>query len=352
LTSAPDVAPIPVSLITGFLGAGKTTLLNRLLRDPALGDALVIVNEWGEIGLDHLLVEKFDGDTVLLASGCLCCSLRGDLLDALDDLLVRRDAGRIAPFKRILIETTGLADPGPILHAMLADPARATRLPIAGIVTLVDAVNGAASLDRRPVCARQIAVADVVAVSKSDLVDAAAGMSPPALRARIRAINPHAPIKDVAAGEMTAEDLFREGQFAPPSVGAPRGLEHEHAIRTHTLRWPTPIEPRAFAQFIDLLRAAHGPDLLRVKGLIALADDPASPLLIHGAQHVFHAPRRLPAWPDADHATRIVFITDGIERHTIDAFWAALVGEPRIDAPDQDARVENPLAPRRAGLFA
>jgi G3E family GTPase len=164
-------ASIPVSVVTGFLGAGKTTLLNRLLREPELADALVIVNEWGEVGLDHLLIERVEGDVILLSSGCLCCALRGDLVDALRDLAARRDEAKIAPFNRIIIETSGLADPAPMLHAIIGDQALAARYRLAGVVTLVDAVNGPATLRNFGESARQVALADRLAIAKSDLLD-------------------------------------------------------------------------------------------------------------------------------------------------------------------------------------
>jgi G3E family GTPase len=348
---------IPVHLVTGFLGAGKTTLLNRLLRDPALADALVVVNEWGEIGLDHLLIERIEGDVVLLASGCLCCSLRGDLVETLERLLARRDAGLIKPFDRIVIETTGLADPAPILHALAADPTLAERLALAAIVTLVDAVNGVATLETRAEAQRQVAVADRLVISKSDLADGAARLAP--LREKLRKLNPDAALFAVP-GEFSVADflaaapagLGASDAIAPPPSGRFRAEEAPHgAIRTHHLRWPTPIAWRDAAQFVELLASQFGPRLLRVKGLIALADDPGKPLLIQGAQHVFHPARRLPGWPDANRATRIVFIGEGIERDEIERLWAAFAGAPTVDGPDRTAFIDNPLSPRPGGLL-
>jgi G3E family GTPase len=354
-------AAIPVAIVTGFLGAGKTTLLNRLLRDAALADALVIVNEWGEIGLDHLLIERVEGDAILLASGCLCCSLRGDLVDTLNDVLRRRAVGLMRAFSRIVIETTGLADPAPLLNALAADPALAEELSGAALVTLVDAVNGQATLDRHPEARRQIAMADRLIMTKSDLVQGKERLA--ALGAGLRKLNPQAPLFDAAAGEFSVEDLLAAG---PANIGAQRDgaigwasssrffaeeAPHGPAVRAHGLTWPRPIEWRAAMAFIDLLRARFGARLLRVKGLIALADDPGKPLLIQGAQHVFHPPRRLPAWPDADRSTRLVFIGEGIEVGEIDRFWAMLVGEPSIDQADRAALLDSPLSPSRGGLL-
>jgi G3E family GTPase len=351
---------IPVSIVTGFLGAGKTTLLNRLLRDPALADALVVVNEWGAIGLDHELIERFDGDVVLLASGCLCCSLRGDLIDALDDLLMRRDSGRLRAFTRIVIETTGLADPAPMLHALAADAALVERLSLAGVVTLVDAINGEATLANHREARRQVALADRLIISKRDLLQ---GGDLSALHAALRRLNPEAALFDGAAGEFSVQDFLgmgvgeldagaanvegwvSSGRFAAEAIG------HD-SIRTHSLRWETPVEWRDAAQFIDLLSARFGARLLRVKGLIALADDSSRPLLIQGAQHVFHPPRRLPGWPSADRGTRIVFIGEDIAPAEIERFWGAIVGQPSVDQPDRAALFDNPLSPSRGGLLA
>jgi G3E family GTPase len=355
-------AAIPVAIVTGFLGAGKTTLLNRLLRDPALADALVIVNEWGEIGLDHLLIERIEGDAILLASGCLCCSLRGDLIEALEDLLARRDAGRMRAFSRIVIETTGLADPAPLLQALGADPALAGRLSPPAVVTLIDAVNGETTLASRPEARRQAALADRLVLSKSDLVPGKDALD--SLRAALRRLNPDAPFFDTAAGEFSVEDFLKvettdsDSRPAESTGWTSSGrffaedTPHGPAIRTHSLRWPAPIAWRACAQFVDLISARFGARLLRAKGLIALADDPGMPLVIQGVQGVFHPPRRLPAWPDADRATRIVFIGEGIEPGEIERFWMAIIGEPSIDQPDRAALFDNPLAPRYGGLLS
>jgi G3E family GTPase len=354
--------PIPVSVVTGFLGAGKTTLLNRLLREPELADALVIVNEWGEIGLDHLLIERIEGDVILLSSGCLCCSLRGDLVDALRDLGARRDAGRIPPFDRIVIETTGLADPAPVLHAIAADAELAARYRVAGVLTLVDAVNGVATLQNISESIRQVAIADRLAIAKSDLLDAADRPARlEALIRRLRAVNPAAAIVDVAAGEFRAADLIAldsypgVDQVSYPGSGqvAPRASTgHSPSIAAHALRLSEPVRANAFAAFLDLLRAMLGPRLLRIKGLVALAEHPAEPLVIHGVQHIFHPPRRLKAWPDQDRATRIVLVVDGLNRAAIDRLWAAVSGAPLVDAPDLAALADNPLVARRGGLLA
>ena len=360
MTSA---ASIPVSVVTGFLGAGKTSLLNRLLREPELADTLVIVNEWGEIGLDHLLIERVEGDVILLSSGCLCCALRGDLIDALRDLAARRAEGRVALFNRVVIETSGLADPAPVLHAIMADLELASRYRLAGVLTLVDAVNGAATMQNIGESMRQVALADRLAITKSDLLDAADRPAKlKALIADLRALNPVAPVLDIAADEFSAADLVAldpfdglsdvvvtHERFSTDRIAA---TSHTASIGAYNLRLPDPVGAASFALFLDLLRAALGPRLLRVKGLIALAEHPEEPLVIDGVQHVFHPPRRLKAWPDKDRSTRIVLIVDSFDRSSVDKLWAALSGAPRIDSPDLAALANNPLAAPRGGLLA
>jgi G3E family GTPase len=343
---------IPLHVVTGFLGAGKTSLINRILKSAALADSLVIVNEWGEIGLDHLLFEAVEGEVISLNSGCLCCTLRGDLVDRLNDLLDRRDAGTVAPFGRVILETTGLADPTPILLALAADPRLAARFRVAGVTTLVDAVNGEATLATRGEAQRQAALADRIGLAKSDLVAAdARSTAVAALREALRGLNPVAPILDVAAGELDAEAFLAEPLALRRLDDAPP-LLHAASVSSHVFVSGDLIQPPALGRFLDLLSELLGPRLLRVKGLIGLADNPDRPLLIHGAQHVFHAPRILPAWPDGERLSRLVVIADGVAPARIEALWAALTGAPQIDTPDLAAMSDNPLAPKRGGLLA
>ena len=373
--------PIPVAVLTGFLGSGKTTLLNRLLRDPALADTLVLINEFGEIGLDHLLVERAEGDMILMSSGCLCCTIRGDLVSTLEDLLKRRDNNRITPFQRILIETTGLADPAPVLHTIMFHPYLMLRYRLEGVITLVDAVNGASTLDAHEESVKQAAVADRLLLSKTDLVKDTPTLD--ALKKRLHALNPAAQM--MLVDEATPANLFNTGLYDAASKTADvtrwlnaeavekaehdhhdhdhhhHGHDHHHPdqghdvnrhdarIRAHCLRSDKPLDPRGFDLFLNMLREFHGPSLLRVKGIVALSDDLARPLVIHGVQHVFHPPVRLDAWPDADHSTRIVFILKDLGVDFVEKLWAAFANITQTDTPDRAAMEDNPLAPSRSG---
>jgi len=342
---------IPLHVVTGFLGAGKTSLINRLLGAPELADALVIVNEWGEIGLDHLLYEKLSGEAISLNSGCLCCSLRGDLVDCLRDLAARRDAGALTPFSRVVLETTGLADPAPILLALAADPLVAARFRLAGVTTLVDAANGLPTLDAHREARRQAALADRLALTKTDLIAEAervARLAP--LRARLAELNPFAPLADVAAGELDPTAFLAEPAFAQPRDLKP-GPAHSASLASYAFVASEPIGAPAFARFQSVLHAMLGPRLLRVKGLVQLADDPGQPLAIQGAQHVYHPPRRLARWPDGARQTRLIVIVDGVERAAVERLWRALSPTPQIDSPDLAALADNPLAPRPGGLL-
>jgi G3E family GTPase len=334
-------------LVTGFLGAGKTTLINRVLRAPELAQTLVMVNEWGEIGLDHLLFETIADDVILMAAGCLCCTLRGDLIDGLHDVLRRRDEGAMPPFARIVLETSGLADPAPILHAWLADAVLARRTEIAGVTTVVDAVNGAATLAAHGEARRQVALADRIALTKLDLASAPEALG---LREALHQINPAARVRD-AASDFGAQEFLEGPLDFPFPERATRMAAHGGAVRARVFTTSKPIGAPALAHFFARLGAMLGPRLLRVKGLVATAELPDRPLVIQGAQHVFHPPRRLPSWPDGPRETRLVVISDGLESADVESLWRALVGTPEIDRPDLAALTENPLAPRLGGLF-
>lgn len=386
--------PTPFTVLTGFLGAGKTTLLNKLLSDPMLCDALILINEFGEVGLDHLFVEKVEGDMVLMSSGCLCCTIRGDLIATLEDALRKRDNGRIKPFSRVIVETTGLADPAPVLHTIMHHPYLMLRFRLQGVVTVVDAINGDATLDAQVEAIKQVAVADRIVLTKADLAHTPDQINAvAALRQRLHALAPAARIIDIA--DARADNLLDAGLFGfegkipdverwlnaealadarahepahhePAHHGHDHGHDHDHhhahshahdpnrhdaRIRSFCLTSDRFIAPGTFDLFIDMLRNVHGSNMLRVKGLIGLTDDPARPVVIHGVQHVFHPPVRLDAWPDGQRLTRIVFILRDLEPDHVRGLWAAFLGEPVIDEADVAARRDNPLAAKPGGLL-
>ncbi len=326
----------PVTVLTGFLGAGKTTLLNHLLRQPALARTAVLVNEFGEIGLDHLLVEKLDDSTVLLNAGCLCCTVRGDLARVLREMLPRARRDEIA---RIVIETTGLADPVPILATLMSDPVAASAYRLDGIVTGVDAVNGAAHLDTQEEAVRQVAVADRLIIGKADLADTVG------LRVRLAALNPGAPVIEAIAGVIDPGFVLGAGLFDPRSkipdvagwlnAAAFEAHEHHHhdpnrhdaAISAFCVTLDQPLDWPAMAMWLEMLIASRGENLLRVKGILNLKGHDR-PVAIHAVRHLMHPPAKLAAWPEGDPRTsRLVFITRDLPRSVIEeglrAFQAA-----------------------------
>ena len=318
---------MPVTVLTGFLGAGKTTLLNAILRHPAMAGTAVLVNEFGDIGIDHILVEKLDDDTALLPSGCLCCAVRGDLVRALRDLLPRIAAGAV---QRVVVETTGLADPAPIVQSLLGDIGVALHYRLDGIVTVVDAVHAMGQLDAHQEALRQVAMADRLVLSKTDLVGDIA-----ALRDRIAAINPGAPILLATKGALDPAGILDCGLFdlagKPKDVaawinaaafddGPPR---HDPSIHSFCLTFEEPLHWQGIGTFLEMLIGTRGENLLRVKGILNLVGQDR-PVVIHGIQHMFHPPDLLPAWPDGDPRTsRIVFITKDINRETVEHGLAA-----------------------------
>lgn len=343
-----DLPPsTPVSLITGFLGSGKTTLLSRLLADPRMNKAAVIINEFGEVGLDHVLVTAPREDVVLLSSGCLCCSLRGDLVNTLTSLFNERARGEIPEFDRVLVETTGLADPAPVLLTVSADEKLSEVFHIERVITTVDAAHGMSQLDSQPESVKQACVADVILVTKTDLADPDTLQ---ALRARLHQLNPIALTYDVVQGEIDPDILFN---FAAPGIARTRDFsdlagmaeephahshdhDHDHGhhhhdhdhdhevhagVRTFSVMRDEPVTTSGLEVWMGLLRDVKGPNLLRIKGIINID---GRPIVIQAVQHMFHPPTELPEWPDEDRRSRIVFIVRDVSRAEIERTLDAL----------------------------
>jgi G3E family GTPase len=327
----------------------------------------VIINEFGEIGLDHLLVKPIRDGVVLLQSGCLCCTLRGDLVDALEELLRDLDNGR-AVFRRVVLETTGLADPAPVLQTAMAHPYLVMRYRLDGVIAVVDAVNAAATLDAHMESVKQVAVADRIVLTKTDLLTTAEGRGDrEALTARLHMLNPAAPVLDAAANEATPERLLACGLFDParkhPDVkrwlaaeayadADHRHHDHHHDVNRHDDRVrafsfasEAAMPAATFDMFLDLLRSLHGPNLLRLKGIVKLAETPATPVVVHGVQHVLHPVVQLPRWPDGDERTRIVVIARDLEPSAVRALFDAFLDAAAPDRPDRAALLDNPLVP-------
>lgn len=349
----------PVSLLTGFLGSGKTTLLNAWLRDPAMADAAVIVNEFGEIGIDHSLIVSSNDNTIVLSTGCLCCTVRGDLVETLRDLRARRSAGEVPNFSRVLIETTGLADPVPVIQALITFPvAQAYRL--GRVITVVDAVNGLDTLEAHPEAIRQVVVADELIVSKTDLPDAPLD----AVTERLGTLNPGAGIsRSTGSSPPSAKllegvdiydsdarpDAVREWLKAERYEGGEHGSDghghgdraHPHDVNRHSdkigsfyLVFDEPLHWEHVSAWLDALVMAHANDLLRVKGILNIAGQP-QPIVVQAVQRLFHPPARLTAWPDGDRRSRIVFITRGLSR----AFVTEVFETLRSRIPVREAAV-------------
>lgn len=314
---------IPVTILTGFLGSGKTTVLNHLLRQPGMEGAAVIVNEFGAVGLDHLLIASPDEQFALLDNGCVCCTVRGDLIETLKDLAGRVASGALPPVSRVLLETTGLADPAPILHTLMIEPELATQFRIGGVVTTVDAVNGLATLDRHPEAVKQVAVADRLLLTKTDLA------APDALARRLHDLSPTVERIVVRHGAVDAAALLHVAPIGsrPDNVLAWLGdhgacdhdhsHDHHHGIQSYSFVIDQPVEWSALARWFEYVTALKGEDLLRMKGLVNVVGSDR-PLVVHGVQHVIHPPVRLDAWPSDDRRTRLVFIVRDIPRAAIE----------------------------------
>ena len=367
-----SLSRIPVSIITGFLGAGKSTLLNRILKDPDAGDTAVIINEFGEVGIDNLLVEASGDTLVQLSNGCLCCTVRGELVDTLASLTDAMQTGRLKAVRRVVIETTGLADPAPVMQSVMGHPVIAQNYELDGVITVVDAVNGLATLDRHREAVKQVAVADRLIVSKAAMAGEDLLRQ---LHDRLDQLNPRAAKMDADTPGAGRAAVLDNGLYDPATKIAEvdrwlldeiADLHHDHhghdhgshpghhhhdvnrhgdGIRSFSIIHDRPIDPMAIEMFVDILRSAHGEKLLRMKAVVALSDDPERPLVLHGVQSIFHPPQRLAAWPKAsDRRTRMVLITQDLPEEFVGDLFAAFTGQPRVDRPDHAALASNPLA--------
>lgn len=318
---------IPVTIITGFLGSGKTTLISQLVRHPAMNRVALVINEIGEIGIDHDLVESSTENITLLSNGCICCSVRTDMQETLRDLFARRSVGEVFDFDRIIIETTGLADPAPVLQTLVSDTLLEAQFRFDGLVTLVDAVNFSSLVDSQAEIVKQIAIADKILLTKTDLVEPSAIAS---LEDLIRSINSSAPIVRIVHGEVSPKELMGLGLSSSKSAAKILAFlgndpeqekylgsfiqAHSSKIQTLSLRFDEPFTWQAFSSALELLSNLRGPDLLRLKGIVNVD---GKPVVVQGVQHIFHPPVNLSQWPSEDHQTRLVFITRNIDAKVI-----------------------------------
>ncbi|MCA1837812.1 MAG: GTP-binding protein [Actinobacteria bacterium] len=307
----------PVTVVTGFLGSGKTTLLARVLSAASMANTAVLVNEFGEVGLDHHLLRRVDERTVLLGSGCVCCTTREDLVGALLELLDMDQRGEIPRLDRVVIETTGLADPAPILHTIYTDPVLQHHFSVDLVLTTVDAVNGALHLDRNPESVKQVAAADKIVVTKTDIAEP---NSVRGLLFRLVTINPSARIFEATFGEVDVDELFRPGgagtRAAPASLAAESSGPHDVGdTYSVSVTFDGAIDWTAFGIWFSMLLNARGEDVLRVKGLLDVGE--VGPVILNGVQHIIHPPEHLGEWPDEDRCSRIIFITKRIRREEL-----------------------------------
>jgi G3E family GTPase len=353
-------AAVPLTVLTGFLGSGKTTLLKRLLDDPGMAGTAVLINEFGEVGIDDALIEKVDNDAVLLPSGCICCAVRGDLVEALEKLHTKSLWGDIPPMRRVVLETTGLADPTPIVHTLMTEERVYRIYQLDGVVTTVDAQLGLEQIDEHFEPAKQIAIADRLVITKSDLATPAAIAR---LRARLGRLNRAAPIREVVKGDVAVSELIGLGAHEPAITNADpeRWLsadkyagvsahkhhdhhhdhdhdchdancehhehhEHLHGIQSFCLTFDDPLDAAELSNALQLLAQLYGGKLLRVKGIVNVKDQP-NPFVIHGVQHIFYPPDSLQQWPSESRASRLVFITKDLPESSLRRHFKPFLGE-------------------------
>ena len=336
-----QITQIPVTVITGFLGSGKTTLLSSILKKKEMQKTAVIINEFGEIGLDHALIEHTDENIVELQSGCICCTIQGDLNKTLIDLFDKMMNGKVSSFKRVLIETTGLANPVPIIHTLMSSIELIRIYSLDGVITVVDSVNGEKTLDLHEESLKQLALAEKIILSKTDIIDKDEIKS---LIYRIKEINPVSQIVYSKFGNIPLEEIFGLGAYDPYKKSADvkkwlaaekyKDKKHHHHhdvnrhnenIRAFSMMSENPVNMIAFSFFRDMITAALGANLLRMKGIINIAGE-ERPAVIHGVQHIFHPVQWLETWPDNDRRTKLVFITQNIKKEQIEDFFRPLMG--------------------------
>jgi G3E family GTPase len=338
-------SPKPVTVITGFLGSGKTTLLSALLKKEEMKNVAVIINEFGEVGLDHALVEHSDENVIELQNGCICCTIQGDLQKTMLDLIDKMTKGDISYFDKVIIETTGLADPVPIIHTLISSMDLQRIYTLDGVITVVDATNGEKTLDLQPEAVKQAALAERIIISKIDLIEKDKVLS---LETRLRAINPSIKIIKSSFGNVSISDLINLGAYDPfsksrdvkewlaaESMDTHHDHDHDHHhvnvnrhdenIEAFSMTSDKPVNMMAFGLFKDLLMAQMGPDLLRLKGIINI-EGKDRPAVIHGVQHIFHPVQWLERWPDSDKQTKLVFITRNVKKEQIEGLFNALIG--------------------------
>ena len=360
-TSQPDI--IPVTLLTGFLGSGKSTLLSEILRHSEFQNTAVIVNEFGEVGLDGVLIEHSENQIIEMTSGCLCCTVRGDIRQTLLMLYSKRESGEIPQFERVVVESTGLADPAPVIHTLMSDRFLERRFMLGGVVTTVDSANGFATIEKHKECEKQVAVADRIVITKTDIKNieiSKEGID--GLWTKLSWLNPTAQIWDRHDGSFKFGNLFDTSLYDPGNktidvlkwlnaevspaeddhhhhhhmedeiATEQNGGHHQHDVTRHgqnirsfTLVLDQPVKIDTFATALEALLFTQASRLLRIKGIVNTVDRPGKPMVIHGVQHIFHDPIWLDDWPDGDHRTKLVFITDGIERATLDEFFKSWI---------------------------